>query len=122
MASAQARAIARANTVEAALDLTAKDPAEAAEPPARPAPWWCRPDRFARSDGPPTYRRFAGFDAGRQVQDAAQPPCRRLLGDVAGKTVVDLCAAPGGKTMQLAAAGARSDRGGSAPSSLEAGV
>jgi 16S rRNA (cytosine967-C5)-methyltransferase len=30
-----------------------------------------------------------------------------LLGDLAGKTVADLCAAPGGKTAQLAAAGAR---------------
>ncbi len=36
------------------------------------------------------------------------PPCRRkLFGDVAGAAVVDLCAAPGGKTAQLAAAGAR---------------
>jgi len=31
----------------------------------------------------------------------------RLFGDVAGKTIVDLCAAPGGKTAQLAHAGAR---------------
>jgi 16S rRNA (cytosine967-C5)-methyltransferase len=30
-----------------------------------------------------------------------------LFGSVAGKTVADLCAAPGGKTAQLAAAGAR---------------
>jgi len=40
------------------------------------------------------------------VQDAAATLPARLLGDVRGKTVIDLCAAPGGKTMQLAAAGA----------------
>lgn len=40
------------------------------------------------------------------VQDAAASLPARLLGDVAGKTVQDWCAAPGGKTMQLAAAGA----------------
>ena len=41
------------------------------------------------------------------AQDAAAALPARLLGDVAGKRVLDLCAAPGGKTMQLAAAGAR---------------
>jgi 16S rRNA (cytosine967-C5)-methyltransferase len=40
------------------------------------------------------------------VQDAAATLPAHLLGDVRGKRVIDLCAAPGGKTMQLAAAGA----------------
>lgn len=48
-----------------------------------------------------------GFDEGTWwVQDAAAALPARLLGDVAGKRVADLCAAPGGKTAQLAAAGA----------------
>lgn len=41
------------------------------------------------------------------VQDAAAALPARLLGDVRGLSVADLCAAPGGKTAQLAAAGAR---------------
>jgi 16S rRNA (cytosine967-C5)-methyltransferase len=40
------------------------------------------------------------------VQDAAAALPANLLGDVRGKTVADLCAAPGGKTAQLAQAGA----------------
>ncbi len=40
------------------------------------------------------------------VQDFAATLPPRLLGDVRGKTVIDLCAAPGGKTAQLVAAGA----------------
>ncbi|MCT4373659.1 RsmB/NOP family class I SAM-dependent RNA methyltransferase, partial [Yangia mangrovi] len=48
-----------------------------------------------------------GFDEGAWwVQDAAAAIPAKLLGDVAGLTVLDMCAAPGGKTMQLAAAGA----------------
>mgnify|MGYP002628002324 CR=1 FL=1 len=41
------------------------------------------------------------------VQDVAASLPVRLLGDVRGQHIVDLCAAPGGKTAQLAAAGAR---------------
>lgn len=49
-----------------------------------------------------------GFAEGQWwVQDAAAALPARLFGDVAGKTIVDLCAAPGGKTAQLALAGAR---------------
>jgi len=48
-----------------------------------------------------------GFETGDWwVQDAAAALPVRLLGDVKGKRVADLCAAPGGKTAQLAAAGA----------------
>ena len=51
---------------------------------------------------------LAGFGDGAWApQDAAASAPARLLGDVSGKDVVDLCAAPGGKTAQLAANGAR---------------
>jgi 16S rRNA (cytosine967-C5)-methyltransferase len=49
-----------------------------------------------------------GFsEGGFWVQDAAAALPARLLGDVANLDVLDMCAAPGGKTLQLAAAGAR---------------
>ena len=49
-----------------------------------------------------------GFSEGQWwVQDAAATLPVRLFGDVAGKSIADLCAAPGGKTAQLAQAGAR---------------
>jgi 16S rRNA (cytosine967-C5)-methyltransferase len=48
-----------------------------------------------------------GFDEGAWfVQDLAASLPAKLLGDVNGQTIYDLCAAPGGKTAQLAAAGA----------------
>ena len=48
-----------------------------------------------------------GFAEGQWwVQDAAAALPARLLGDVAGKSIADLCAAPGGKTAQLVHAGA----------------
>ena len=47
-----------------------------------------------------------GFDDGRfWVQDLAASIPARLLGEGRGRTIFDLCAAPGGKTMQLASAG-----------------
>jgi 16S rRNA (cytosine967-C5)-methyltransferase len=50
---------------------------------------------------------LAGYDEGGWwVQDVAAALPARLLGSVAGKQVIDLCAAPGGKTAQLAAMGA----------------
>jgi len=48
-----------------------------------------------------------GFDAGDWwAQDVAASLPVQLLGDVKGLRVLDMCAAPGGKTMQLAAKGA----------------
>ncbi|MEQ1789129.1 MAG: 16S rRNA (cytosine(967)-C(5))-methyltransferase RsmB [Rickettsiales bacterium] len=49
-----------------------------------------------------------GFPEGNWwVQDMAAAIPARLLGDVKDKLVIDLCAAPGGKTAQLASAGAK---------------
>ncbi|WP_373693858.1 RsmB/NOP family class I SAM-dependent RNA methyltransferase [Parafrankia sp. BMG5.11] len=50
--------------------------------------------------------RLAGFEEGAWwVQDLAASIPARLLGEGEGRRVLDLCAAPGGKTLQLAAAG-----------------
>ena len=50
---------------------------------------------------------WPGFDEGVWwVQDAAAAVPGRLLAPKAGETIIDLCAAPGGKTLQLAASGA----------------
>ena len=51
---------------------------------------------------------WPGFaEGGWWVQDAAAALPARLLGVEAGQSALDLCAAPGGKTLQLAASGAR---------------
>ncbi len=48
-----------------------------------------------------------GYETGEWwVQDTASAQVVRLLGDISGKMVADCCAAPGGKTMQLASGGA----------------
>ena len=61
--------------------------------------------RVARTGAIPELPGFA--DGEWWVQDAAAALPARLLGDVAGLQVADLCAAPGGNTAQLALAGAR---------------
>ncbi len=49
-----------------------------------------------------------GFEAGDWwVQDSSQTHAAKMLGDLNGKTALDMCAAPGGKTAQLIDAGAK---------------
>ncbi|MEM9168838.1 MAG: transcription antitermination factor NusB [Pseudomonadota bacterium] len=103
---ATARAIAAAHTAAAPTDLTPRDPAAA---PAFAEAFGGRVlfGRTVRLDPRTDVKALDGFESGGfWVQDAAASLPARLLGDVAGKRVFDLCAAPGGKTMQLAAAGA----------------
>ncbi|MEE9454584.1 MAG: transcription antitermination factor NusB [Paracoccaceae bacterium] len=51
--------------------------------------------------------KMAGYDDGAWwIQDAAAALPVQLFGDIKGQQALDLCAAPGGKTLQLAAAGA----------------
>lgn len=59
------------------------------------------------ADAPPIDKLPGYADGAWWVQDAAAAIPATLLGDVRDLEVLDLCAAPGGKTMQLAAAGAR---------------
>lgn len=65
------------------------------------------PNGSLRLSGRPQITALEGFETGDWwVQDAAASMPVRLMGDVKNLDVLDLCAAPGGKTMQLAAAGA----------------
>ena len=62
--------------------------------------------RLRGLDGPVS--ELPGYGDGQWwVQDAAAALPARLFGDIGGRDVADVCAAPGGKTAQLAAAGAR---------------
>ncbi len=65
------------------------------------------PSGSLRLSKPGQISTLAGYAEGAWwVQDAAAAIPARMMGDVRGLNVLDLCAAPGGKTMQLAAAGA----------------
>jgi len=102
---ATARAIATAHLAEPPLDLSCKTDADgwAERLGAKPLPTGTL--RLPAGQGEVT--RLPGYAEGAWwVQDAAAALPARLLGDVAGTTVIDLCAAPGGKTAQLAAGGA----------------
>ncbi len=100
-----ARAIAEAHLSEAPLDLSIKSDAEswAEKLDATLLPF----GSLRRIAGGGNVTKLPGFDEGAWwVQDAAAALPAKLLGEVRGKRVLDLCAAPGGKTAQLAAMGA----------------
>ncbi len=100
-----ARAIAEASLMEAPLDVSVQEDALlwAERLAARLLPTGTlRCGRSGPVDALPGFAEGAWW-----VQDSAAALPVRLLGDVAGRTVADLCAAPGGKTAQLATAGAR---------------
>lgn len=100
-----ARAIAEAQMQPAAIDVTVKQDT---------ALWAERLNGKVLPTGSLRLERFRGtipelpgFDEGAWwVQDAAAALPARLFGDIRGKRVADLCAAPGGKTAQLIAMGA----------------
>ncbi len=102
----RAKDIALASLTEAALDITVRDHDKVEE---------CRvalattlvPTGSLRRPAGGHVTDLPGFEDGTWwVQDASSAMPARLFGDIKGKTVLDLCAAPGGKTMQLASMGA----------------
>jgi len=102
----QAAAIAAAHGAEPPLDVTVKSDV---------AGWAARLGGMALPTGSVRLARHGGaieelpgfVEGAWWIQDAAAAMPARLFGDLAGKTALDLCAAPGGKTLQLGAAGAR---------------
>ena len=101
---ATALQIAEASLAQAPLDISVKDD---------PAGWAGRlgatvlPTGTLRMLAEGRIEELPGYaEGGWWIQDAAAALPARLLGDVAGKRVADLCAAPGGKTASLAARGA----------------
>ena len=96
---AEARAIACAHAQEAPLDFSVK--------PGVALPGEALPTGSARFPAGTSVYEVPGFaDGNAWVQDAAAALPAKLLNVAAGERVLDLCAAPGGKTAQLAAGGA----------------
>lgn len=100
-----ARAIAGAHLKEAPLDLTLRAADES----------WCEklqatklPTGSLRRSAGGSVAALPGYAEGAWwIQDAAASLPARLFDGIEGRDIVDLCAAPGGKTAQLASAGAR---------------
>ncbi len=96
--------IAEASLEEAALDITVKSDAAAWAEKLGGTLLSTENIRLASAG---RIEALPGYDDGAWwVQDAAASIPARLFGDLAGKDVADLCAAPGGKTAQLASLGA----------------
>ena len=92
---------------EPPTDLTPRDPADAAAL-ADALEAELLPGGSIRTARHGDLAEWPGYADGRWwVQDAAAAWPARLLDVTPGETALDLCAAPGGKTLQLAAAGAR---------------
>ena len=87
------------------LDLTLKDPSQTAEWAVKLGADSLMPGHLRLSRGQAVHG-LEGFEDGAWwVQDLAASLPARLLGDGQGRRALDLCAAPGGKTLQLAAQG-----------------
>jgi 16S rRNA (cytosine967-C5)-methyltransferase len=87
------------------LDLALRDPGSTAEWAERLNGVSLMPGHIRLPRGT-AVEELDGYDEGAWwVQDLAASLPARLMGDGTGKRALDLCAAPGGKTMQLSAAG-----------------
>jgi 16S rRNA (cytosine967-C5)-methyltransferase len=96
-----ARAIATAHQIEASLDITLKPGV------APPEGGILLPTGSVRYPAGTRVADIPGFEAGDLwVQDAAAALPAGLLAAQPGERIADICAAPGGKTAQLVAAGA----------------
>ncbi|NNE21359.1 MAG: methyltransferase domain-containing protein [Rhizobiales bacterium] len=100
--------IAEAHLIEPALDLSVKDGARANHWAGQLGGVVLANGSVRISGATGRIEDLPGYGDGEWwVQDAAASLPVAMLGDVKDLRVLDLCAAPGGKTAQLAAAGAR---------------